>query len=195
MRGKRTTLVESILVGSFRPDRHGSRLLSEPLPEECPLEDVSPGGVRTWRDLVTAQRAYMDARLPNPWAFARLVRLFHAEGRQDTTVDSMERFRVDSALRIGPYPACPDELLARHWQEWAHLEEWEETHYAFWRFGKEGLSEGKASAKVKKVRDERREKWMVARLAEMGIRDVRDPFLMGRSLEDRVRLIRAAGLE
>src|SRR6478735_10426096 len=118
MRGVRKSLVASIMDGSFRPDRQGRLLLEELLPEGCPLEEVSPEVARAWRNLVTAQQAFMDSGAPNPWQFATLVRQFHGALRQGTTVDSMERFRAESALRVGPYPACPDELLERHWREW-----------------------------------------------------------------------------
>jgi hypothetical protein len=135
MRGKRTSLVESVLDGSFRPDRHGRRLLEETLPEECPLENVSLEGARAWRDLVTGQRGYQDAGAVNPWAFARLVRALHGTLRHGEVVSGVDHFRVESALRIGSYPALPDEVLEPHWREWASLEEWDDpTDYAYWRF-------------------------------------------------------------
>jgi len=194
-RGRKQPLVEAILVGSFRPDRQGRLLLEETLPEECPLENGSPAGARAWRDLVTAQRGYQDTGAVNPWAFAALVRAFHAAQRTSTTADSHDRWLALSALWIGPTRGHPDEALVEHWNTWAsNAEEWADhpDTYANWRFVK-GLSAEKAEAKLEKIRAEEHEKWILERIDEQNIKDWHPFFGHGTPLSERRRLIRKAG--
>jgi hypothetical protein len=99
LRGVRRSLVESILLGSFRPDRQGRLLLDDALPDVCPLEDVDEGTHRAWRQLVTAQVAYRDSGAVNPWAFAALIRRFHRAVENAQPEDS---FLLRWSLAFGP---------------------------------------------------------------------------------------------
>jgi hypothetical protein len=160
----------------------------------------------------------MDAGEANPWQFLRLVRVLHS-ALSSGSVDSasvlfnlsygpvweigqecVSQDHPDPRLQGMPRSSLPtwgfDELELRgFWDAWAaDAQEWGETDWCYWRFLK-GLPAEKAQAKLDKARAAEDERRVVARLAETGIRDVRDPFLKNRPLEDRVRLIREAGLE
>jgi hypothetical protein len=150
VRGVRRTLVESILLGSFRPDRQGHLLLEETLPVECPLEGASDGEQAAWRNLVTAQLAYRDSGAVNPWQFASLVRLFHhacSEPKRDVFLLkwSLSWGPWGSVMRDGVTPAgeprFAEDELREAWEEWAQYErpawktgEWDETTWAHRHF-------------------------------------------------------------
>jgi hypothetical protein len=97
--------------------------------------------------------------------------------------------------QLGPSWGYNEAQLREFWDEWASTaQEWTETDWCYWLFVRKFGAE-KAMAATDKALAEERERSMVETLARYGIRNVRDPYLRGQSQEDRVRLIRTAGLE
>lgn len=146
----RPALLQAVLSGGFRADRHARLLLVERLPEEPPLAEADERVRQAWSRLVLAQTRFLAAGVASPWAFTELVRDLHACLQEATVLSEHDRADVLFALSVGPgyeghpYDGGPgtvydDQLLRQHWQEWAaeagnHGRPWGKTDYAYWRF-------------------------------------------------------------
>jgi hypothetical protein len=145
------TLLELVLSGSFRSNRHGRLLLHETLPPGPPVqvpEVLAEAAGEVWGQLVELT----EAEVRDPWKFERLVRRLHAILGDEAGHEAYRRFELKWRLVFGPWeltteegypagePLVDEDELRRAWG-WAKHEPashnypaWDESCWAVRRF-------------------------------------------------------------
>jgi hypothetical protein len=207
--GTRRTLLESVLDGSFRPDRQGRLVITERLPAELPIEGSSEAACSAWDQLLEEQEQARELGSVNPWRFSVAVRRLHSALAVDVMRVESERRHVEIILTVGPLEIHPDAesdspwvdharpfteaRLRAEWDEWAHELEWDATAWAYWRFVR-GFSAKAALAAKERERLRLYDEWRVEKLRQNGSIGEGDPFLMDCSPAKRRTLLRRAGV-
>jgi hypothetical protein len=98
-KGKRDHLVDLVVSGTFRHDRHGGLLLTQQLPKTCPLRDANAGVEHVWSELVAAQERMVEERASDPWGFSKILRRFY------TIIESGDFDCCAGWVKLGPAPS------------------------------------------------------------------------------------------